>query len=48
LLTQQINRDPRTALGRNQHDIAHKRLKVDFFLAATTNFVGEAVTLQSQ
>jgi hypothetical protein len=48
VLAKQINRAPRTALGRDQHDIAHKRLKVDFFLAATTSFVGEAVTLQSQ
>jgi hypothetical protein len=48
LLAQQINRAPRTALGRDQHDIAHKRLKVDFFLAAKASFAGEAVTLQSQ
>jgi hypothetical protein len=43
----QISRAPRVALGRDQHDIARKRLKVDFFLAATTSFAGEAVTLQS-
>jgi hypothetical protein len=43
-----VNRAPRTALGRDQHDIAHKRLKVDFLLAATTRIAGEAVTLQSQ
>jgi hypothetical protein len=44
----QKSRAPRAALGREQHDIARNRLKVDFFLAATTNFVGEAVTLQNQ
>jgi hypothetical protein len=48
LSAQQINRAPRTALGCDQHDIAYKRLKVDLFLATTTSFVGEAVTLQSQ
>jgi hypothetical protein len=44
----QINRAPRTALGREQHDIARKRLKVDLFLAATTRFARKALTLQSQ
>jgi hypothetical protein len=44
----QINRAPRTALGREQHDIARKRLKVDNFLAATTRFAGDAETLPSQ
>jgi hypothetical protein len=39
---------PRAALGREQHDIARKRLKVDNFLAATTRFAGDAETLPSQ
>jgi hypothetical protein len=44
----QMNRAPRTALGRNQHDIAHKRLKVDLFLAEPTRFARKAVTIQRQ
>jgi hypothetical protein len=44
----QINRAPRAALGRDQHDIAHKRLKVDFFLAVTTRFAREVETLPTQ
>jgi hypothetical protein len=44
----QMNRAPRSALGRDQHDIARKRLKGDLFLAATTTFARKAVTLQSQ
>jgi hypothetical protein len=43
----QINRAPRTALGRDQHDIAPKRLKVDLVLAATTGFEGDAEALPS-
>jgi hypothetical protein len=46
-MANQICRAPRAALGRDQHDIARKRLKIDSFLAATTSFAGEAVTLQS-
>jgi hypothetical protein len=44
----QMSRAPRTALGRDQHDIAGKRLKVDSPLAATTRFARKAVTLHSQ
>jgi hypothetical protein len=44
----QMSHAPRTALGRDQHDIAHKRLKVDLFLAATTGFARKSLTLQSQ
>jgi hypothetical protein len=44
----QMSRAPRAALGRDQHDIARKRLKVDYFLAATTRFAGNAETFPSQ
>jgi hypothetical protein len=44
----QMNRAPRTALGRDQHDIAHKRQTVDLPLAAAQRIEREAVTLQSQ
>jgi hypothetical protein len=44
----QMNRAPRTALGRDQHDIAHKRLKVDMFLAVAARFASNAEILPSQ
>jgi hypothetical protein len=44
----QMNRAPRTALEREQHDIAHKRLKADFFLAATARVARDAETLPSR
>jgi hypothetical protein len=43
----QMSRAPRAALGCDQHDIAYNRLKVDLFLAVTTRFARQAVTLQS-
>jgi hypothetical protein len=44
----QMSRAPCTALGREQHDIAHKRLKVDLFLAMATRFARIDETLPSQ
>jgi hypothetical protein len=44
----QMSRAPRVALGCDQHDIAHKRLKVDLFLAMATRFARNAETLPSQ
>jgi hypothetical protein len=46
--TIQLNHAPRTALDREQHDIAHERLKVDKFLAATKRFAGNGKTIQNQ
>jgi hypothetical protein len=48
MLAIQMNRALRTALGREQHDIARKRLKVDLFLAATARIACDAKTLPSQ
>jgi hypothetical protein len=40
-----LSRAPRTALESDQHVIAHERLKVDYFLAATQAFVRDAETI---
>jgi hypothetical protein len=40
-----LSRAPRTALESDQHDIAHERLKVDYFLAATQGFARDAETI---
>jgi hypothetical protein len=44
----QLSRAPRSALGCDQHDIAHKRLKVDLFLAVAARVARNAETLPSQ
>jgi hypothetical protein len=44
----QMSRAPRAALGRDQHDIARKRLKVDLFLAVAARVARNAETLPSQ
>jgi hypothetical protein len=43
-----LSRAPRTALESDQHDIAHERLKVDCFLAATQGFARDAETILNQ
>jgi hypothetical protein len=41
----QMSRAPPAALGCDQHDIAHKRLEVDYFLAVEARFARKAGTL---